>query len=351
MSNSIQSLLATGTKLWVDSVDPGDVKETLALGGTGATSNPILISGLINTGQYDDELTKLMGESDDDAEVAWKLTDHIIKGAQEKFRPIFEQTKGDDGYVSFELDPLLEAGDCPLSTEERTAKYIELGKKWSAGHQNRMIKVPATPAGLGALEELAALGLTLNVTLIFTPRQYEAARDAIWKGAQKRESLDNFKSVYSVFVSRVDVYTQKHLPDLAENLQGHVAMANAQLIWDENRKFWADKGLKLSQEMIFASTGVKDPNDPADKFNSGLAGGDIQTVPPESIQDIKEMEGKVFKPLLHELPEQSFVDQLYADVDYQKMEDVLMEEGLKKFADPQKALLAKIAEKRAALTS
>ena len=71
-------------------------------------------------------------------------------------------------------------------TAERVERYIELGKQWSAGHQNRMIKVPATPAGLDALEELAAAGVTLNVTLIFTMRQYEAARDAIWRGAQRR---------------------------------------------------------------------------------------------------------------------------------------------------------------------
>ena len=351
MSNSIQSLLATGTKLWVDSVDPGEVEYTLNLGGTGATSNPILISGLINTGQFDEELTRLMEQSDDDSEVAWKLTDHIIRDTQKKFLPIWEKTSGDDGYVSFELEPLLEDADCPLSTAERKARYIELGKQWAAGHKNRMIKVPATEAGLAALEELAANGLSLNVTLIFTPRQYEAARDAIWKGAQKRDSLDHFKSVYSVFVSRVDVYTAKHLPALPDNLQGQVAMANAQLIWDQNRKFWADKGLKLSQEMIFASTGVKDPKDPPDKFNSGLAGGDIQTVPPESIREIAEMDSKQFQPLLHELPEQAFIDQLFKEVDFQKMEDVLMEEGLKKFADPQKALLAKIKEKRAALIS
>ncbi|MCA9040680.1 MAG: transaldolase [Planctomycetaceae bacterium] len=351
MSDSIKSLLATGTKLWVDSVDPEDVRNTLALGGTGATSNPILISSLINTGLYDEELTRLMEQSDDDSDVAWKLTDHIIKGAQEKFFPIWEASEGNNGYVSFELDPLLEAEDCPLSLEQRAAKYIELGKYWSAGHQNRMIKVPATPAGLAALEDLSAHGITLNVTLIFTPRQYAAARDAVWKGAQKRDSLGHFKSVYSVFVSRVDVYTQKHLPDLSDNLQGQVAMANAQLIWDQNRKFWEDKNLKLQQEMIFASTGVKDPKDPPDKFNSGLAGSDIQTVPPESIQDITEMEGKTFEPLLYNLPDQTFIDQLHAEVDFQKMEDVLMEEGLKKFADPQKALLAKIAEKRAALIS
>ncbi len=85
--------------------------------------------------------------------------------------------------MSFELDPLLEDPACTLSCAERAGRYIELGKRWSKGHQNRMIKVPATPAGIEALEELSAAGVTLNVTLIFTTRQYEAARDAIWRGA------------------------------------------------------------------------------------------------------------------------------------------------------------------------
>ena len=78
---------------------------------------------------------------------------------------------------------------------------------------NLMIKIPATPAGLDAIEELVARGVTLNITLIFSERQYRAARDAAWRGAQRRGDLSNFKSVYSIFVSRVDVYTTKHSSD------------------------------------------------------------------------------------------------------------------------------------------
>src|SRR5271155_1516610 len=106
-----------------------------------------------------------------------------------------------------------------------------------------MIKVPATPAGLGALEELCAAGVTLNVTLIFSERQYEAARDAIWRGAQSRESRDGFECVYSIFVSRLDVYTEHHVPDLSPAAQGMVGIVNAKRIWALNQKFWADKNL------------------------------------------------------------------------------------------------------------
>src|SRR5205807_6029804 len=131
----------------------------------------------------------------------------LVSEAQEVFRGVWEQTKGNNGYVSFELDPLLEDAAAPIPHAERVRRYIELGKKWSAGQTNRMIKVPATAAGLDALEELAAAGLTLNVTLIFSERQYKIARDNVWRGAQRRKSgLAGFKSVYSIFVSRVDVY-------------------------------------------------------------------------------------------------------------------------------------------------
>src|SRR5262249_37947995 len=170
-----------------------------------------------------------------------RLTDMLVRQAQEVFLPVWQQTRGNDGYVSFELDPLLEDPGINLPPAERTRRYVELGKKWSAGHKNRMIKVPNTDAGVAALEELAAAGVTLNVTLTFTERQYVRARDAIWRGAQRRGSLDGFKSVYSIFVSRVDVYTEKHVPQLSPRAQGQVGIVNAKHMWRLNQRFWADK--------------------------------------------------------------------------------------------------------------
>lgn len=346
MTSPLESLVATGTKLWLDSVDPDLVKTNKQLGATGATSNPVIISGLIQTGRFDGELQELMEQGHDDEAVAWQMTDRLVRQAQKEFAEINAQTGGDNGYVSFELDPLLEDVDCPLSEEERTAKYIELGQQWAEGHTNRMMKVPATAAGLAALEELAAAGITLNVTLLFTQRQYHIARDAIWRGAQRRKSLDHFKSVYSIFISRIDVYTKKHIPELSAEAQGQVGIVNAKRLWQENTNFWQDKNLPLRQEFIFASTGVKDPNDPPDKYVSALAGADIQTNPPETNAAIQEMEGKTFTRTVDQLPPQSVLDEIDQKVDFEKLETVLMEEGLKKFADPQKALLDLIAKKR-----
>jgi transaldolase len=341
----LQSLVATGTKLWLDSIDPVEVAANRAFGATGATSNPIIVADLIKTGRFDSHITALLQESFDDDTLAWKLTDLLVRQAQETFLPVWEATKGNDGYVSFELDPLLEDVGNPMSAKERADRYITLGKKWAEGHKNRMIKVPATPGGLLALEELCAAGVTLNVTLIFSERQYDAARDAIWRGAQRRKSRDLFKSVYSIFVSRLDVYTEHHVPSLSPAAQGQVGIVNAKHIWGLNQKFWADKKIPLKQEMIFASTGTKKPEDVAWKYVAAFAGSDIETNPPATNKAVQGS-GQSFTRQVDKLPAPEILKEIDAKVSMQKLEETLMEEGLKKFADPQKALLKLIADKR-----
>ena len=288
MSQSLTSLIESGTKLWLDSIDPDLVKENRAQGATGATSNPIIVANLLKTGRFDEDISKLVSSGADDHTLAWKLTDQIVKDAQAVFQPVWDSTSGDNGYVSFELDPLIEDPDQNMPHDERVAKYIELGKEWSAGHTNRMIKVPATPAGIDALEELCAHGVSLNVTLIFSDRQYEAARDAVWRGAQRRGDLKAFKSVYSIFVSRIDVYTAEQYTGLSDGAQGNVGIVNAKRIWAANEKFWSDKDCPLRQEMIFASTGTKSPDDPKWKYVQALAGSDIQTNPPATNKAVAE---------------------------------------------------------------
>src|ERR1700719_2796687 len=105
---SLKSLIATGTKLWLDSIDPDLVRKNRALGATGATSNPIIVADLIKTGRFDAALTRFMRDGLADHDVAWQVTDLLVRQAQEVFLPVWQATKGNDGYVSFELDPLLE---------------------------------------------------------------------------------------------------------------------------------------------------------------------------------------------------------------------------------------------------
>lgn len=347
---SLQSLIRSGTKLWLDSIDPELVKSNRALGATGATSNPIIVADLLKSGRFDRELEQLARANSGDEAIAWEMTDRLVRQAQDVFLPVWQETRGNDGYVSFELDPLLEDPVTGPPHDQRVARYVELGRKWSAGHRNRMIKVPATPAGLAALEELAAAGVTLNVTLIFTSRQYQAARDAIWRGAQRRSSLDGFKSVYSIFVSRVDVYTEQHVPNLSPAAQGLVGIVNAKRLWIENRDFWRARPTPCQQEIIFASTGVKKAGESPWKYVAAFAGSDIQTNPPAT-NDAVERGSVQFTRQVDQLPSQDLLAEIDRLVDFGKLESVLMDEGLKKFADPQKMLLKLIAEKRRLLSA
>jgi transaldolase len=346
---SLKNLIASGTKVWSDSVEPGVIKKALTQGITGATSNPIIIADIIKGGGFDDRISQLIDKGLSDSDIAWALDDELVKAAQQAFMPTWEKTHGNDGYVSFELDPLLEDATKPMPHTEAVKRYIELGRKWSAGHKNRMIKVPATAAGLACLETLAAEGLTINVTLCFTERQYLAARDAIWRGAQRRKDGSNlFKSVYSIFVSRVDVYTLRDVPDLGKPAQGLVGIVNAKRMWRMNQDFWQDKRLPLQQEIIFASTGKKLDWQAEDYYVEALAGSDIQTNPPAT-NDAVDASTKTYTRQVDKMPPQGVLDEIDRKVDAAKMEKVLMDEGTKKFADPQKALEKQIGAKRAVL--
>jgi transaldolase len=345
MSQPIDSLLATGTKLWLDSIDPELVRVNRASGATGATSNPIIIADLLATGRFDADIRRLVDEGLDDSRIAWQMTDQLVRDAQQVFLPAWQETGGDDGYVSFELDPLLEDPQRDLPGAERTSEYIRLGREWAAGHQNRMIKVPATPAGLDALEELVANGVTVNVTLIFAPRQYHQARASVWRGARRRHGLGAFKSVYSIFVSRLDVYTEKAVPQLSAAAQGMVGILNAKRIWAENQSWWAERPTPLKQEIIFASTGTKKPTDAPWKYVEAFAGSDIQTNPPATNEAIANSR-QTFTRQVDQLPSQEVIEEIDRLVDMNKLEATLMEEGIAKFANPQKSLLAMVAKKR-----
>ena len=353
MNTPLESLLATGSKLWLDSVDPELVRGSRLLGATGATSNPVIVSDLIASGRFDDLIHQYIADGADDIEIAWLLTDNLVRDAQEVFLPVWEATEGNDGYVSFEVDPLLEDPLLRPSRGKRVAEYIRLGKKWSAGHKNRLIKVPATEAGLDALEDLVAAGVQVNVTLIFTMRQYRKARNAVLRGARRGGQLERFKSVYSIFVSRVDAYTLKHVHDLSSQAQGMAGIANAKLIWADNRRFWANPGpdaerIRLDQEIVFASTGTKLIDDPPWKYVEAFAGGDILTNPPATNDAVQES-GRTMSRLIEEFPPPDVMEEIHRKIDVEQMENVLMEEGIKKFADPQKDLLELISRKRLGL--
>ena len=186
--SSLRSLVSTGTKVWLDSVHPELVKKSRDYGASGATSNPIIVADIIKSGLFDDKIKKMKAENKSAHDIAWELTDKLVSDAEKVFADVYKDTKANNGFVSFELDPLLEDLDNPMSTSERAAEYVRLGTFWAKNHPNRLIKVPATKAGIAALEELAANGVNINVTLIFSERQYFAARDAVWRELKETAS-------------------------------------------------------------------------------------------------------------------------------------------------------------------
>ena len=181
---SLRSLIATGTKLWLDSIDPDLVKKNRALGATGATSNPIIISDLIKTGRFDDQIIAADRQGPERRRHRLGNERSPRPRGPGRFHAGLGTDQGQRRVRQLRARPAAGRRQAaPIPHAERVRRYIELGKKWATGHQNRMIKVPATAAGLDALEELAAAGITLNVTLIFSERQYKIARDNVWRGA------------------------------------------------------------------------------------------------------------------------------------------------------------------------
>lgn len=338
MSTSLESIVKSGTKLWLDSIEPELIDSSIAYGATGATSNPIIIANILKNSKYHAKMKKLNEEGLSSEQIAWRLTDQLVSDAEAKFLDVYKATQKNDGYVSFELDPLIEDSENGLTKQQKVDRYVELGLKWAKGHKNRLIKIPATEEGILALEPLTEKGVNVNVTLIFTISQLEAAREAVWKGAQKRNDLSEFKSVYSIFVSRVDVYASSHLKELSEKAKGLVGIYNAKKAYDNNKNFWKDKNTSLDQEMVFASTGVKNPEDKPWKYVEAFCGSDIQTNPPETNLDVAKS-GITFSSHIEEKLPTDITKEIESKIDWQKLENTLMTEGLKKFSDPQKKLL------------
>ena len=161
--------------------------------------------------------------------------------------------------------------------------------------------------------------MTLNVTLIFSMRQYEAARDAIWRGAQRRKSLDAFKSVYSIFISRVDVYTEKHVPELSPAAQGQVGIVNAKHIWQANQKFWSAAPRRSSRRSSSPAPGRRSRATRRGSMSSALAGSDIQTNPPAT-NDAVQKSGRTFHRTIDQMPPAAVVAEIAAKVDPEQLE-------------------------------
>jgi transaldolase len=291
--NRLRQLHDAGVSIWLDTLS----RELLDSGGfaaliadcavTGATSNPtIFAKAITGSDAYDDQLrAAVASDVRDPQELFFELALDDVRRAADLLRPTYEASDGRDGFVSFECTP-----DLADDTAATIAQALELWNRLA--RPNVMIKVPATEAGIPAIEELTARGVNINITLLFSVARYEQVIDAYMAGLERRvtagQPVDAVASVASFFVSRVDTKADALLP-VASELRGRVAIANAHRAYGRFRERFADErwlALRAAgahpQRPLWASTGTKDPTYSDVLYVEQLIAPDVVNTMPEA---------------------------------------------------------------------
>jgi len=298
----MNQLAELGQSIWLDYIsrpmlETGQLKERIADGLRGMTSNPSIFNSAIgSTNDYDDHIVTLKGEGKSTFEIYDELTIRDIQDAADCFKSVYESTDGLDGYVSLEINPLLAD-----KIDEQAKEGVRLFKK--VNRPNVMIKVPSTPAGFPVVEELIAQGINVNTTLIFSLQQYEKTAEAYLKGLQRlavnSSDLSRVRSVASVFISRVDTMVDKMIDEKVaqetdegqkvnlQGLKGRAAVANSRIIFEKSKELFSSeefkaleqKGANL-QRVLWGSTSTKNPDYNDVKYIEELiASPTVNTVP------------------------------------------------------------------------
>lgn len=358
MTNPLQQLLSQGQSVWYDNVDraqlaSGQFQTMLAEDSIrGVTSNPTIFGKAISSGHaYDEQMTQLMNEGKDTNGIYEAVVIQDIRTVADLLRPVYDQTKGQDGYVSLEVSP-----DLAHDTE---ATIAEARRFWSmVNRPNLMIKIPATPEGIPAVETAIREGINVNITLIFSLESYRTVTDAYLSGLEARngegKDISRLASVASFFVSRVDTLVDKLLEDKAKAstdpaeqqklkaLEGKAAIANARLVYQEFKRIFSSprfESLKHAgahvQRPLWASTSTKNPAYRDVLYAEELIGPDtVDTMPLETIQNFRD-HGKVRYSIEDDLDgARATLTALEAEgIHYDQVTQQLQDEGVKKFAD------------------
>src|SRR5215208_4156616 len=365
MSKSrLHELSRRGQSVWFDTlsrplVESGELKRMMEEDAVvGVTSNPTSFQKALAEGDaYDDQLRDCLDELDDPREIFFRLALEDIRDACDVLRPVWDEGKGQDGYVSMEVDPDL-AFDTEATFDQ--ARWIAT----EVDRPNLFVKIPATMAGLPAIEDCIAKGTPINITLIFSLERYKAVVEAYLRGLERLVASGgdptHVASVASFFVSRVDTEADKRLEKVGgKDLQGKLAIANAKLAYrhyletfqGERWEFLAGKGA-TKQRCLWASTSTKNPDYRDVMYVEELVGRDtVNTMPNETItafQDHGEVRGDTVAEGVDEA--RALLGQLAeAGVDYDDVTDTLEEEGVQKFADSFEELLDGVRAKRGEL--
>jgi transaldolase len=362
----LQQLSALGQSVWIDSLSrewlrTGELARMMAEDAVvGVTSNPTIFQKAMSEGDwYDEQLREVLAEEDDPKEIFFRLAFDDIREACDLMRTVWDGTEGQDGYVSLEVEPGI-AHDTEATIEQAQRFHDEIDRP------NLYVKIPATAAGVPAIEEMIARGKRINVTLIFGLDRYAEVAEAYIRGLERLvESGGDPKQVTSVasfFVSRVDTEADKQLDAIGshDHLKGRLAIANAKLAYQRYEELFsgprwealATRGAS-TQRCLWASTSTKNPEYRDVMYVEDLIGPEtVNTMPRETIEAFQD-HGEVRLTLEEGLDEaRKLFDELAAaGVDYADVTRVLEEEGVQKFADSFDELLEGVAAKRAQLVA
>jgi transaldolase len=370
--NPLIGLKELGQSVWLDNLSRkliklGELKRlTDEEGLTGITSNPTIFQKAITgSADYDISLRKMLDQGiRDEKELFLGLTIEDVSNAADLLLPVYQFTKGLDGFVSIEVSPNL-AYDTEATLAEARRLFSTIAKK------NILVKVPATKQGLPAIEQLTSEGVNVNITLLFSVKRYEEVAEAYLRGLERRlsqgQSIHEISSVASFFVSRVDTLTDKLLEarissaaskaekDNISSFLGKTAVANAKIAYKRykeifsGRRFSAvkEKGGRI-QRLLWGSSGTKNPKYSDIKYVQELIGPDsINTMPETTMMAFKD-HGQV-KITIHDALEEAerlFPELKSIGIDIDEVTEQLEHEGVQLFSDSFFSLLKEIGKKR-----
>src|SRR5689334_9723194 len=355
--NPLKQLQEQGQSVWLDYIrrdllTGGGLKRLRDEDGlSGVTSNPTIFDKAIaGSSDYDESLRSLLAK--DPHVNPEKLFDHLeiedIQMAADILRPVYDQTDGADGFVSMEV---------PASMAHNTAATVSEAKRlWRAVvRPNVMIKVPATPEGIPAIEALIAEGINVNITLMFSLAHYEAVAAAYLRGLRRNQNPSKVASVASFFVSRVDTMVDAALEKIgtpeALALRGKIAIANSKRVYRRFKEIFLgtpfsefkNRGARL-QRPLWASTSTKNPAYRDVIYVEELIGPHtVNTLPPATIDAFRD-HGKLRNSLTEDISgaQKTMDDLAKAGISMKEVTDKLTEDGVKLFADAFEKLLAAV---------
>ena len=371
--NPVKELEKHGQAVWLDFlargfIAKGDLKRLIETDGVkGVTSNPSIFEKAIGSSdEYDAPIGKALKRGDRTvADLFEAVAVEDIQNAADVLRPVYDRLKGGDGYVSLEVSPYLAMDTAGTVTEAR--------RLWKdVNRKNLMVKVPATPEGLPAIEQLIGEGISINITLLFSKAVYLQVAEAYIAGLEKYVAgggdPSHVASVASFFVSRIDSVVDKQLdekiarandPSEKERLaalKGKIAIANAKLAYqDYKRLFSGPRWEKLAakgarpQRMLWASTGTKNKDYSDVLYVEELIGPDtINTVPPATLDAFRD-HGKPRDSLEENVEDaRRVLEELErSGISLDTITEELVKDGVKLFADAADKLYGAVAHKRA----